>query len=603
MWGGTCRGSSPRAGEPDVSRRRAVRPPDPRQRSWIDGLLILNNHGLFRFPGNVHWREVPELVADRGYGRVTSAGAVSCNRQAVLDPDEWAWVVAHLALHRGLGHLAPDRPGDAAARAVACLEVNRFLRESRIGRAPLALPAQLPRGDLTVLEGRWRREGVPDEFARGGTAGFGPDIVAVPVADWDRYDWPASFAADIARTAADAIEIAGGATDAGRTVWELARRWFVSSYPLLGGLASQFTIVAEAELARAWHISIAAVNAAAGEIYINPLAGLSEAEWRFVLAHEMLHAALRHGDRVGGRDPYLWNVAADYVINGWLIEMGVGDAPEGLLFDQQLSGLSAESVYDIIARDLRRRRKLATLRGRGLGDLLGEPIPHRGSRGPMDLDEYYRRALCTGLAYHDSGRRGLLPAGLVEEIRALDQPPLDWDARLARWFDEFVPATERRRSYHRPSRRQSSTPDIPRPGWHRPEDAVPRCTFGVVVDTSGSMDHQLLGKALGAIASYATARDVPRARVVFCDAAAYDAGYLAVEDIAGRVKVRGRGGTVLQPGITLLERADDFPAEAPILVITDGYCDVVRVRRDHAFLVPAAASLPFTPRGPVFRMA
>ena len=55
---------------------------------------------------------------------------------------------------------------------------------------------------------------------------------------------------------------------------------------------------------------------AAGEIYVNPLAGLSETEWRFVLAHEMLHAALRHGDRVGARDPYLWNVAADYVING-----------------------------------------------------------------------------------------------------------------------------------------------------------------------------------------------------------------------------------------------------------------------------------------------
>jgi predicted metal-dependent peptidase len=124
----------------------------------------------------------------------------------------------------------------------------------------------------------------------------------------------------------------------------------------------------------------------------------------------------------------------------------------------------------------------------------------------------------------------------------------------------------------------------------------------VVLDTSGSMDSQLLGMALGAIASYATARDVPKARVVFCDAAAYDAGYLAVEDIAGRVQVRGRGGTELQPGITLLERADDFPVDAPILVITDGYCDIVRIRRDHAFLVPEGARLPFTPKGPVFRL-
>jgi predicted metal-dependent peptidase len=90
--------------------------------------------------------------------------------------------------------------------------------------------------------------------------------------------------------------------------------------------------------------------------------------------------------------------------------------------------------------------------------------------------------------------------------------------------------------------------------------------------------------------------------VVFCDAAAHDAGFMPPDDIAGRVRVRGRGGTVLQPGIDLLERAEDFPSTAPILVITDAECDVVRVRREHAFLVPQGAGLPFTPRGPVFRM-
>jgi predicted metal-dependent peptidase len=89
---------------------------------------------------------------------------------------------------------------------------------------------------------------------------------------------------------------------------------------------------------------------------------------------------------------------------------------------------------------------------------------------------------------------------------------------------------------------------------------------------------------------------------VFCDAAAYDAGYLRVEEIAGRVRVRGRGGTVLQPAIDLLERAEDFPSAGPILVITDGECDVLRIRRAHAFLVPRGARLPFTPRGPVFSL-
>ncbi|GIH62772.1 hypothetical protein [Microbispora siamensis] len=153
--------------------------------------------------------------------------------------------------------------------------------------------------------------------------------------------------------------------------------------------------------------------------------------------------------------------------------------------------------------------------------MLGQPLPHSGAPGRyVDLDEYYRNALVTGLAYHHSGGRGTLPAGLEQEIRALDHPPLPWDAALARWFEEHVPAVERRRSYARASRRQSATPDIPRPGWLRPEEMVRRATFGVVLDTSGSMNTRLLGKALGAIASYATARDVPRARVVFCDAVA-----------------------------------------------------------------------------------
>jgi predicted metal-dependent peptidase len=264
--------------------------------------------------------------------------------------------------------------------------------------------------------------------------------------------------------------------------------------------------------------------------------------------------------------------------------------------------MSAEEVYDRITTDLRRYRKLATLRGVGLGDVLGQPLPHAGeaARG-AGLDDIYRRALTTGLAYHDSAR-GTLPAGLVEEIRALDHPPLAWDAQLARWFEEHVPAVEKTRTYARASRRQSGTPDIPRPGWIRPVELDRLPTYGVVLDTSGSMDRELLGKALGAIASYSRARDVPAARVVYCDAAAYDAGYVPVDDIAGRVQVRGRGGTVLQPGVDLLERAKDFPAEGPILLITDGQCDVVRVRREHAWLIPRGASLPFTARGPVFRV-
>jgi predicted metal-dependent peptidase len=117
------------------------------------------------------------------------------------------------------------------------------------------------------------------------------------------------------------------------------------------------------------------------------------------------------------------------------------------------------------------------------------------------------------------------------------------------------------------------------------------------------MDRVLLAKALGTIASYSISRDVPYVRVIFCDAAAYDQGYMAPEVIAQRVKVKGRGGTLLQPGIDLLEKAEDFPKNGPLLIITDGYCEPLRIHREHAFLIPKGRSLPFLPRGKVFRFS
>ncbi|WP_445397402.1 vWA domain-containing protein [Streptomyces sp. LE64] len=550
-----------------------------------------------------------------GLCRIDSTGVLHVNPTRRAEPDAWAWAVAHCVIHLGFGHvpaatgvrIQPDR-FDTAAR---CTVVSRFQETFPCGRAPEDLPAHWPGGDEEQLAARWRRDGLPPAHERCGTAGASPDQILVP---WPEEpcqpnppDWREAFARELTRGVSLAMDVAGGrraSADAEAPAlhpWDLALNWFVSSYPLLGGIAAGMTVVADAGVARSHDIAIAAVHPEAGEIYVNPLAHLTEEEWRFVLAHEMLHAALRHGERLGGRDPYLFNVAADYVVNGWLHAMDVGRMPEGLLHDAALADLSVEEVYDRITVDLRRMRRLGTLRGKGRGDILGEP-PARSAGVYVDLDEFYRRGLVQGFDLHGYQDRGLLPAGLVEEIRALSHPPLPWDARLARWFDAQVPRPESLRSFARPSRRQASTPDIPRAGRWFPPEEVARCTFGVVLDTSGSMPRELLGKALGAIASYAAARDVPAARVVFCDAAPHDAGYLPVEEIAGRVRVTGRGGTVLQPAVDLLARAEDFPPGAPLLVITDGDCDVLRIRREHAYLVPQGAGLPFHARGPVFRV-
>ncbi|MET7912597.1 hypothetical protein ABZU45_22300 [Streptomyces avermitilis] len=596
------------------ARKQAAPKKDPAAEAFAAGMqLVRANPALASIQFEGCRQESCTVPPRDGLVRVDSNGKLHAHPTCRAAPAEWAWAIAHGLIHLGFGHVPaatgereqPDR-FDLAAR---CVVVNRFLLTFPVGQTPDHLPASYPDGDEEQLAARWRRDGIPAAYERCGTAGGEPDQLLVQWNTWiggTAPDHQLAFAHALTRTMSTAMDLAGGRRDSmtgGPTrlqPWERALSWFVSSYPLLGGIAAGLTLVADAELARAHGISVAAVSTEAAEIYINPLRRFDDEEWRFILAHEMLHAALRHGDRGGARDPLLFNIACDYVINGWLCEMQIGSMPEGLLHDPELRDLSAEEVYDRIAGDLRRMRRLATLRGKGAGDILGAPL---GSpRDYVDLDEFYRRGLSRGLDLHQQQERGFLPGGLVEEIRALSHPPLPWDAQLARWFDEFVPRPEPVRTYGRPARRQAATPDIPRAGRYFPPEEVARCTFGVVLDTSGSMDRTLLGKALGAIASYAEARDVPAARLVFCDAAPHDAGYLPVTEIAGRLRVHGRGGTVLQPGIDLLHRADDFPPGAPVLVITDGWCDVLRVRREHAYLIPQGARLPFTARGPVFRV-
>ncbi len=526
----------------------------------------------------------------------------------IAQPAEWAYVFAHCLLHLGFGHLKSHSSPNEWVAACDCM-VAQFLGQLKFGRRPPEYPSPpLERiKDEESLYLKFCAQGIPQAYKGFGLAGDQHDFHMR--ADFDPKTWANQFAEGIRRAADNALEVAGGykptlsgqggVTNAGR-----ARQWFLSHYPMLGALAAHFKIVEDKQVCSGLKITVAAVSSQMREIYINPLANLSEEQCRFVIAHELLHVGLRHETRCQGRNFFLWNVACDFVINQWLVEMGIGLLPPiGGLYDSSLAGQSAEAIYDRIVLDLKKFGKSRTFCDIGRADMIdGLPDWWQSAAG-RDLDQFYRECLMQGLDYHLQSSRGLVPAHLIEEIRALGQPPIPWDVELARWFDLNITPLEKRRTYARLSRRQSASPDIPRPAWHVPQEQTDGRTFGVLLDTSGSMDRVLLAKALGAIASYAMAREVSRVRVVFCDAHPHDQGYMEVVDIAGAVKVRGRGGTVLKPGIDLLEKAEDFPKKAPILIITDGCTDIFQVRREHAFLMPQGARLPFTAQGKVFRVA
>jgi predicted metal-dependent peptidase len=587
---------------------------DPATRNYLEAVEFLRRHPLFMpLVSRVSFVRATgqTLCPASGWAVVVNQGNIHVHPTRRAEVAEWIYVFGHCLLHLGFGHFKQERR--AVEWNAACdVVVTRFLREMKLGQAPLELVAgELPGTDEARLYDVFCSDGIPKELAGLGVGGDERlDLYYATDARWgiNPKEWQASFAVGLRNAVTSAIDVAAGRTVSftsstrQNTRAQRARSWFMSSYPLLGGMIAAFELVEDSEICQREGISVAAVNAYTKEIFVNPGMGLTEWECRFVLAHEVLHVGLAHQDRCDGRDPYLWNIACDFVVNGWLVEMGVGTLPHiGALYDPELKGLSAETVYDRIVTDMRRFRRLATMRGVGLGEMMGEP-GCQGHSKTEDLDGFYRSALSQGLEYHIADGRGLLPAGLVEAIRALNQPPVPWDVELARWFDEWFAPIDKVRSYARPSRRQASTPEIPRPSWVPREGALDGRTFGVVLDTSGSMDRVLLAKALGAIASYSVMHEVPMVRVVFCDAATYDQGYMSAEEIGGRVKVKGRGGTILQPGVDLLERAEDFPKDGPLMVITDGACDKLNIRREHCLVVPKGARLPFVPRGPVFRV-
>ena len=120
-------------------------------------------------------------------------------------------------------------------------------------------------------------------------------------------DWRQLFAESLRDALRTAVDYAGGVrTEAGAHKKmgpiQRAQEWFLSSYPLLGGVAAGFRLVDDPLAVQRMDIPIAAISVHMREIYVNRAAGLTEQEWRFVLAHEYLHAALCHEQGLRLRD-------------------------------------------------------------------------------------------------------------------------------------------------------------------------------------------------------------------------------------------------------------------------------------------------------------
>ena len=63
-----------------------------------------------------------------------------------------------------------------------------------------------------------------------------------------------------------------------------------------------------------------------------------------LLAHEVMHVVFMHMVRLHERDPYLWNVAGDYVINLVVRDAGL-QLPQTDLIDDKYANMTTDQIY------------------------------------------------------------------------------------------------------------------------------------------------------------------------------------------------------------------------------------------------------------------
>ena len=93
-------------------------------------------------------------------------------------------------------------------------------------------------------------------------------------------------------------------------------------------------------------------------IYYNPeyLEGLSVEEQIFTFAHEVCHIAFNHILRSEDKDPDLWNIATDAVINQFLKRDGLKMAP-GVVDITEAINYDAEQLYEKLLQEKKQKEK------------------------------------------------------------------------------------------------------------------------------------------------------------------------------------------------------------------------------------------------------
>ncbi len=160
--------------------------------------------------------------------------------------------------------------------------------------------------------------------------------------------------------------------------------------------------------------------------------------------------------------------------------------------------------------------------------------------------------------------RGGDPGDALRWVKQTLDPEVPWEPLLGGAVRRAVGWAAGRGdyTYTRPSRRSSSLPGVVLPGQHRP---VPRVS--IIIDTSYSVDDNLLARALGEVDGALMALGVPGAQMTIYSV---DAAVHTVEKVrrARDAKLVGAGGTDLRLGFRGVEA--ERPRPDIVICFTDG---------------------------------
>ena len=238
----------------------------------------------------------------------------------------------------------------------------------------------------------------------------------------------------------------------------------------------------------------------------NFVAAMSDAEIVFGIGHEVLHCVYDHFDvnRRGDRDPRLWNIANDYVINADLIDAKIGEEIKlvKICFDWKYRGMVSEEIYDDLFEQAKEEGRVIDVDSfdihldRDDGDddgAQGEGGEANSEGGDKDgpakytaeekekISQEFKNATMQAAKAAGAGN---LPGGVKRALDHLLNPQLDWRQLIAMQIQSVVRSDY---TYQTPSRKGLNE------GFYLPGmDRETTIDVAISMDVSGSIYDTML---------------------------------------------------------------------------------------------------------------